>query len=43
VNASDPRKPQIVPFLLKKDAQAEAAAIGGKLATYPEALAAAGL
>jgi len=43
VNASDPRKAQIVPFLLKKDAQAEAAAIGGKLATYPEALAAAGL
>ena len=43
VNAGDPRKPQIVPFLLKKDAQAEAAAIGGKLATYPEALAAAGL
>ena len=43
VNASDPRKPQIVPFLLKKDAQAEATAIGGKLATYPEALAAAGL
>ena len=27
----------------KKDAQAEATAIGGKLATYPEALAAAGL
>ena len=43
VNASDPRKPQIVPFLLRKDAQAEAAAIGGKLATYTEALAAAGL
>ncbi|RST50148.1 ABC transporter substrate-binding protein [Variovorax sp. MHTC-1] len=43
VSTSDPRKPQIVPFLLRKDAQAEAAAIGGKLATYTEALAAAGL
>ena len=41
VNTADPKKPQIVPFLLKKDAQAEAAAIGGRLATYPEALAAA--
>jgi NitT/TauT family transport system substrate-binding protein len=43
VNTGDPRKPQIVPFLLKKDAQAEAASSGGKLATYTEALAAAGL
>ena len=43
VSTSDPRKPQIVPFLLRKDAQAEATAIGGKLATYTEALAAAGL
>ena len=43
VNTSDPKKPRIVPFLLRKDAQAEAAAIGGKLATYTEALAAAGL
>jgi NitT/TauT family transport system substrate-binding protein len=42
VNASDPKKPRIVPFLLKKDAQAEATAMGGKLATYSEALAAAG-
>jgi len=41
VNSSDPKKPQIVPFLLKKDALAEAAASGGRLATYPEALAAA--
>ena len=43
VSTADPRKPQIVPFLLKKDAQAEATAIGGKLATYTEALAAASL
>ncbi|MDR6536436.1 ABC transporter substrate-binding protein [Variovorax soli] len=43
VNAVDPRKPLIVPFLLRKDAQAEASAIGGKLATYTEALAAAAL
>jgi NitT/TauT family transport system substrate-binding protein len=38
---ADPKKPQIVPFLLKKDAEAHAATIGGRLATYPEALAAA--
>ena len=42
VKATDAGKPQIVPFLLRKDAQAEATAIGGRLATYPEALAAAG-
>jgi NitT/TauT family transport system substrate-binding protein len=42
VNASNPKKPVIVPFLLKKDAEGHAASIGGKLATYPEALAAAG-
>ncbi len=41
VNTSDAKKPQIVPFLLRKDAQAEATAIGGRLATYAEALAAA--
>jgi len=43
VSTSDPKKPQIVPFLLKKDAQAAAAAMGGRLANYGEALAAAGL
>jgi NitT/TauT family transport system substrate-binding protein len=42
VNAGNAKKPVIVPFLLKKDAEAHAASIGGKLATYPEALAAAG-
>ncbi len=42
VKATDAGKPQIVPFLLRKDAQAQATAIGGRLATYPEALAAAG-
>ena len=36
----DPKKPEIVPFLLKKDAEAHAAKIGGKLATYAEALGA---
>ena len=41
LNATDAKKPQIVPFLLKKDAEAHAASIGGRLATYPEALAAA--
>ena len=43
VNATDPKKPQIVPFLLKKDAEAHVAKGGGKLATYAEALAAANL
>jgi NitT/TauT family transport system substrate-binding protein len=41
LNTADPKKPQIVPFLLKADAEAEARRIGGRLATYPEALAAA--
>jgi NitT/TauT family transport system substrate-binding protein len=41
LNAADPKKPRIVPFLLKADAEAEARSIGGKLADYPEALAAA--
>lgn len=35
---ADPRKPDVVPFLLKKDAEAYAAKTGGKLATYAEAL-----
>ncbi|MGM9490473.1 ABC transporter substrate-binding protein [Ideonella sp. YS5] len=43
VNASDARKPVIVPFLLKKDAEDHAARIGGKLASYAEALAAAAI
>jgi NitT/TauT family transport system substrate-binding protein len=41
VHAGDAKKPVIVPFLLKKDAQDHAARIGGRLATYSEALAAA--
>jgi NitT/TauT family transport system substrate-binding protein len=41
LNTSDAKKPVIVPFLLKKDAEAHAASIGGKLASYTEALAAA--
>lgn len=36
------KKPDVVPFLLKKDAEAHATANGGKTATYAEALAAAG-
>jgi NitT/TauT family transport system substrate-binding protein len=43
VNASDLKKPQIVPFLLKKDAEAHVAKSGGKLASYAEALAAANI
>ncbi|WP_372657961.1 ABC transporter substrate-binding protein [Hydrogenophaga sp.] len=38
VNAKDAKKPVIVPFLLKRDAEAHAAKIGGKLADYREAL-----
>ena len=41
VNASDTKKPVIVPFLLKKDAEDHAARISGKSASYAEALAAA--
>lgn len=41
LNAKNPRKPTIVPFLLKKDAAAHAAKIGGKLAGYNDALKAA--
>ncbi|MEC5398862.1 ABC transporter substrate-binding protein [Uliginosibacterium sp. H1] len=40
VNVSDAKRPVVLPFLLKKDAEARAAAIGGKLATYSEAVAA---
>ena len=36
----DPKTPVVVPFLLRKDAEAYAAKNGGKLATYTEALAA---
>jgi NitT/TauT family transport system substrate-binding protein len=43
VNASDAKKPVIVPFLLKKDAEDHAARIGGRLASYAEALAAASI
>lgn len=43
VSMADPKKPRVIPFLLKKDAQAEATAIGGTLATYAEALVSAGL
>ena len=42
VAVKDPKKPEIVPFLLKKDAVAHAAKIGGRLATYEEALKTAG-
>jgi NitT/TauT family transport system substrate-binding protein len=38
VNAKDPKKPVIVPFLLKKDAQAHATKIGGKVVDFREAL-----
>jgi NitT/TauT family transport system substrate-binding protein len=36
----DAKNPDVVPFLLKKDAEAYAAKNGGKLATYTEALSA---
>lgn len=38
VNAADPKKPVIEPFLLKKDAEVHAARIGGRLVGYAEAL-----
>ncbi len=38
VDASNPKSPVAVPFLLKKDAEAHAAKTNGKLATYAEAL-----
>ena len=40
VGGQDPKKPDVVPFLLKKDAEAYAASNGGKLATYAEVLSA---
>lgn len=43
LSAKDPKKPTIVPFMLKKNAEAHAAKIGGKLAGYDDALKAAGL
>lgn len=41
LSTKNPQKPDIVPFLLKKDAEAWAAKEGGQSATYDEALAAA--
>ena len=38
VDASDAKNPQMVPFLLKGDAEAHAAKTQGRLATYVEAL-----
>lgn len=41
LNTKDGKHPEIVPFLLKKDAEAYAAKNGGRLATYDEVLKAA--
>ena len=41
LNAKNPKKLEIVPFLLKKDAEAWAAKSGGRLASYTEVLAVA--
>lgn len=38
VSGQDAKKPDIVPFLLKRDAEAHAAKNGGRLATYDELL-----
>ncbi len=38
VDTSNAKATQVVPYLLKKDAEAEAVRIGGKFATYTEAL-----
>ncbi|MFM9900490.1 MAG: ABC transporter substrate-binding protein [Polaromonas sp.] len=40
VDTSNPKATLVVPYLLKKDAEAAASRSGGKLATYAEALAA---
>lgn len=40
VSGKDPKKPDIVPFLLKRDADQYAKKNGGKVATYAEALSA---
>jgi NitT/TauT family transport system substrate-binding protein len=41
LNVKNPKQPGIVPFLLKKDAEAWAAKSGGRLANYTEVLAVA--
>lgn len=41
LNNKDPKKPAIVPFMLKKDAEAHAAKNGGKIASYSDVLMAA--
>jgi len=41
LGTKNPKKPEIVPFLLRKDAEAWAAKIGGRLASYSEVLAVA--
>jgi NitT/TauT family transport system substrate-binding protein len=41
LNVKNPKQPEIVPFLLKKDAEAWAAKSGGRLANYTEVLAVA--
>eukprot|EP01038_Epipyxis_sp_PR26KG_P017878 gene17878-24988_t len=38
IDSTDPKKPVVQPFLLKKDAEAHAARTKGRLATYAEAL-----
>lgn len=43
VNTANPKQPSIVPFLLRKDAEAHVAKNGGRLASYTEALAAANI
>jgi NitT/TauT family transport system substrate-binding protein len=38
VSSKDPKKREVVPFMLKHDAETYASKNGGKLATYSEAL-----
>lgn len=42
IGGKDPKRPVVVPFLLKKDAEAHAAKIGGRLGTFDDAVAAVG-
>jgi NitT/TauT family transport system substrate-binding protein len=42
IGGKDPKRPVVLPFLLKKDAEAHAAKIGGRLGSFDEAVAAVG-
>jgi NitT/TauT family transport system substrate-binding protein len=43
INDKNPKQTEIVPFLLRRDAQQHAAKTGGRVASFKEALSAANL